>query len=127
MKDLNSLKVFDAVLTTGSVADAAKKLGISSPAISQALNKLREQYSDPLFIKDGRGIKATKFANELHEEIKEPLAILLNSSDLHKSFDPLTSNRVFKIATHTDFDLLFFSTLYSKKHRFAILYGKTIL
>lgn len=114
MNDLNILKVFEAVISTGSVNGAAKKLNITSPAVSQSLNKLREIYPDPLFIKDGRGLKATNYALQLYDNIKEPLALLINSVDLNGKFDPFTSQRTFKITTHADLDLLFFSKIFNE-------------
>lgn len=64
--DLNLLKTFDVVMKTRSVNEAADSLGITAPAVSQALNRLREQYQDPLLIRKGRGIAPTNFAVELH-------------------------------------------------------------
>lgn len=114
MNDLNLLKVFEAVISTGSVNEAAEKLNITPPAVSQSLNKLRSRYSDPLFVREGRGLKATHFAKELYDKIKEPLAILMNSADIHSEFDPVTSERTFRIATHSDIDLLFFAELFNE-------------
>ncbi|MEF1304760.1 LysR family transcriptional regulator, partial [Vibrio owensii] len=68
--DLNLLKTFDAVMKSKSVNDAATALNITAPAVSHALNKLRDQYQDPLFVRQGRGIVPTNFAIELHAEIK---------------------------------------------------------
>ena len=76
--DLNLLKTFDAVMKSKSVNDAATALNITAPAVSHALNKLRDQYQDPLFVRQGRGIVPTNFAIELHAEIKEPLSLLIN-------------------------------------------------
>ncbi len=114
MNDLNLLKVFEAVISTGSVNEAANKLNITPPAVSQSLNKLRDRYADPLFIREGRGLKATHYAKELYDKIKEPLAILMNSADIHSEFDPDSSTRTFKIATQSDLDLLFFSDIFNK-------------
>lgn len=114
MSDLNLLKVFEAIISTGSVNEAARKLNITPPAISQSLNKLRDKYSDPLFVRSGRGLKSTNFAEELYDQIKEPLAILVNSSKIHSSFEPETSERTFKIGTNPDIDLLLYSDLINK-------------
>lgn len=114
MNDLNLLKVFEAIISTGSVNEAANKLNITPPAISQSLNKLRVKYSDPLFIRAGRGLKPTSFAIELYNQIKEPLAVLMNSVDIHTQFDPKTSERSFKIGTNPDVDLLLYAKLLNK-------------
>ncbi|WP_119008522.1 LysR family transcriptional regulator [Vibrio superstes] len=104
--DLNLLKTFDAVMKARSVNVAAEALDISAPAVSQALNRLREQYNDPLFIRDGRGIAPTNFAVELHAEVQEPLSMLLNGAKSRQHFDAPNSNRTFRISSHKDIDLL---------------------
>lgn len=104
--DLNLLKTFDAVVKARSVNLAADALGISAPAVSQSLNRLREQYNDPLFVRDGRGIAPTSFAMELHSEIQEPLSLLLNGAKSRQSFDAANSRRTFRISSHKDIDLL---------------------
>lgn len=114
MRDLNLLKVFEAIMSTGSVNEAAKKLSISAPAVSQSLGKLRTEYNDPLFIRDGRGLKPSSFALYLFDELEEPLSILMNSSDINSSFEPKTSKRIFRIASNSDLDVLFFSKLRKK-------------
>lgn len=111
MKDLNLLKVFDAIMSTGSVNGAAAKLQISAPAISQSLAKLRYEYNEPLFIRDGRGLKATSFALSLYEELEGPLSLIMNSTEVNSNFDPSISHRTFRIASNPDMDLLFFTKL----------------
>ncbi|RTZ18089.1 LysR family transcriptional regulator [Vibrio aquaticus] len=104
--DLNLLKTFDVVMKTRSVNDAADRLEITAPAVSHALNRLREQYQDPLFIRKGRGIAPTNFAIELHEEIQEPLSLLLNGAKSRQQFSPELSQRTFRLSSHKDLDLI---------------------
>ena len=104
--DLNLLKTFDAVMKSNSVNQAAEVLNISSPAVSHALNRLREVYQDPLFIRQGRGIAPTNFALELHSEIQEPLSLLLNGAKSRQEFCPELSQRTFRISSHKDIDLI---------------------
>lgn len=75
-------------MSAGSVNAAANKLSISAPAVSQSLAKLRVEYNDPLFIRDGRGLKPSSLAKSLYEELEEPLAIIINSSDINSTFEP---------------------------------------
>lgn len=49
--DLNLLRVFDAVMKLGSVNATAEMLDITAPTVSHSLNRLREEYNDPLFIR----------------------------------------------------------------------------
>ncbi len=111
LMDLNLLKTLDAVMKARSVNVAAEALGISAPAVSQSLNRLREQYNDPLFIREGRGIAPTNFAIELHAEVQEPLNLLLNGSKSRQHFDAQNSRRTFRISSHKDIDILVVPTL----------------
>ena len=51
--DLNLLKVFEALMTEGTVTRAAQKLSLTQPSVSNALWRLRETYGDPLFVRSG--------------------------------------------------------------------------
>ena len=58
-KDLNLLLVFDTLMTELNVSRAAVKLGLSQPAMSHALGRLRENFGDPLFSRLPRGVAPT--------------------------------------------------------------------
>ena len=60
--DLNLLRAFDAVLREGSVTAAAERLGLSQPAMSNALARLRALLGDPLFVRTPGGMDPTPFA-----------------------------------------------------------------
>lgn len=111
MIDLNLFIVFDAIYTTGSVKEAAERLNVSPPAISHSLSKLREIYNEPLFVREGRGLKATSFASELHKSTKDHLSYLVNSQNLFSDFNSEKTNRIFKIGTESDLDLVFYPQL----------------
>lgn len=117
--DLNLLKTFDVVMNTLSVNEAAETLGVTAPAVSHTLNRLREQYQDPLFVRQGRGIAPTNFATELHAEIQEPLTRLLNGAKSRQAFDPKTSKRTFRISSHKDLDLMVVPPLISYRDQYA--------
>jgi len=117
--DLNLLKTFDVVMKTRSVNEAAESLNISAPAVSHALNRMREQYQDPLFIRKGRGITPTNFAIELHEEIQEPLNLLLNGAKSRQQFNHQTSRRTFRLSSHKDLDLIFVPPLIAYRDQYA--------
>lgn len=68
--DLNLLTVFEAVYFYKSVSKAAELLGMTSPAVSQSIQRLRQFFPDPLFIRDGKGISPTVFADSMHDNIK---------------------------------------------------------
>ncbi|MDN3612046.1 LysR substrate-binding domain-containing protein [Vibrio ostreicida] len=117
--DLNLLKTFDMVMKTRSVNQAANALGISAPAISQSLNRLRDQYQDPLFIRQGRGITPTTVAIELYAEIQAPLQLLLNGSRSRQLFEPDSSRRTFHLSSHKDLDLMIVPPLVTYRDRYA--------
>lgn len=71
--DLNLLRVFVALIEEGGASRAALRLGVTQPAVSAALARLREIYADPLFERTGRGLRPTLRANELAPLIGEAL------------------------------------------------------
>jgi DNA-binding transcriptional LysR family regulator len=71
LPDLNLLITLDAVLAEGSVARAAKRLGLSPSAMSRALSRLRETTGDPLLVRAGRGLVPTPRALELRERVSQ--------------------------------------------------------
>ncbi|WP_234496436.1 LysR family transcriptional regulator [Vibrio maritimus] len=119
--DLNLLRTFDAVMKSQSVNEAAEALNITAPAVSHALNRLREQYQDPMFVRQGRGIVPTNFAVELYADIQEPLSLLINGAKFRESFDPKTSQRTFRISSHKDIDLFLVPPLTRYKQQHAPL------
>lgn len=117
--DLNLLKTFDVVMKTRSVNIAAENLNVSAPAVSHALNRLREQYQDPLFIRQGRGITPTTLAIELHAEIQQPLNLLLNGAKSRQQFNPQTSQRTFRLSSHKDLDVMILPHLLAYRDQHA--------
>jgi DNA-binding transcriptional LysR family regulator len=69
--DFNLLITLDAVLTEGSVARAARRLGLSPSAMSRSLARLRETTGDPLLVRAGRGLVPTPRAIALREQVSE--------------------------------------------------------
>src|SRR5687767_3932697 len=94
--DLNLLRVFDAVLRDRSVTGAARHLGLTQPAVSNALARLRLQFEDALFVRTPRGMDATPFARELAEPVRQALALLESALAHGPGFDPATATRAFR-------------------------------
>jgi DNA-binding transcriptional LysR family regulator len=67
--DLNLLLALDALLTEGGVTGAARRLGLSSSAMSRTLTRLRSATGDPLLVRAGRGLVPTPYAAELRERV----------------------------------------------------------
>jgi DNA-binding transcriptional LysR family regulator len=94
--DLNLLRVFDAVLHERGVTPAAARLGLTQPAVSNALARLRAVFGDALFVRTGAGMDATPFARELAQPVRQALALLESALAHGPGFDPGTSTRAFR-------------------------------
>jgi DNA-binding transcriptional LysR family regulator len=69
--DLNLLPALNALLAEGSVAGAARRLGLSTSAMSRTLTRLREATGDPLLVRAGRAMVPTPRAMELRQQVRE--------------------------------------------------------
>jgi len=69
--DMNLLAALDALLAEGSVTGAARRLGLSSSAMSRTLARLRSATGDPLLVRAGRGLVPTPRAAELRDQVHE--------------------------------------------------------
>ena len=96
--DLNLLAVFDAIAAEGNLSRAARRLGMSQPAMSNALARLRETLDDPLFVRTGRGMEPTPRARLMTEPIRQALDLMQNSLRTDSAFDFASSKRSFTVA-----------------------------
>ena len=94
--DLNLLRVFDAVLRERGVTAAAARLGLTQPAVSNALARLRALFGDALFVRTAAGMDATPFARGVAEPVRQALALLESALAHGPGFDPATSTRAFR-------------------------------
>jgi len=97
MLDLNLLPVFEAMLVEQNVTAAASHVGLTQSAMSNALGRLRQHFDDPLFVKTKTGMLPTPRAQELAGPIRHALALIRATAAEHERFDPLTSDRTFRI------------------------------
>lgn len=95
--DLNLLRLFAEVHRLGSVSRAAEALGMTQPAASQGLARLRHQLKDPLFVRAPGGVKPTARANELAGTVRQTLLALGQAIDASVRFDPRSSRRLFRL------------------------------
>lgn len=95
--DLNLLLVFDAVYKEGSITKAADRLGLSQPAVSNALNRLRQHLDDPLFHRGPGGMEATPLSRRIAPSVMKSLRSVEESLSMNTDFDPRTSAREFTI------------------------------
>jgi DNA-binding transcriptional LysR family regulator len=94
--DLNLLRVFDAVLRERGVTRAAARLGLTQPAVSNALARLRALFGDALFVRTPAGMDATPFARGVAEPVRQALALLESALAHGPGFEPATSTRAFR-------------------------------
>jgi DNA-binding transcriptional LysR family regulator len=97
--DLNLLVVFDAVIRERNVTRAGQRLGLSQPAVSAALARLREIFGDPLFIRTSTGVTPTQRAQQLVEPVGTALLLIRDALEEQCRFDPLKSRREFNLFT----------------------------
>ena len=97
--DLNLLVVFDTLMAERNVTRAAERNGLSQPAVSKALNRLRFLFADPLFVRRDRGMEPTARALELAGPIHGALADISQTLTQQTRFEPLTAHATVKIAT----------------------------
>lgn len=81
------LQLLLTVLEEGTITRAADKLGISQSAVSHALEKLRDELGDPLFVRAGRSIVATDYARRIKPNIEQALQLLEGITAAH-SLEP---------------------------------------
>lgn len=96
--DLNLLPVFVTLMEERSVTRAAERLGITQPALSNALARLRTTLQDPLFIRERYGVQPTPIALELAPVIAEALAKIDDAVLGQQDFDPASAERLLTVA-----------------------------
>lgn len=99
--DLNLLTVFDAVITERSLTRAAYKLGMSQPAVSNALGRFRNVIGDPLFVRTAQGMIPTARARLLAEHVRRALDLVQTGvyrSRRDERFDYSSSTRLTTMA-----------------------------
>lgn len=105
--DLNLLLVFNQLLAERSVSGAARALGLSQPAVSNALARLRKAVGDELFLRTSRGMEPTPRAVQLAEPVAAALQLLQGALRQDQGFDPATSSRAFTVGM-TDIGEIYF-------------------
>lgn len=95
--DLNLLRVFDAMMQEGSTVRAGDRIGLSQPAVSSAIGRLRHITGDTLFVRDGNRMVPTPRAVELHDPVRSALAQIEEALSKASGFDPARSERTFRI------------------------------
>jgi DNA-binding transcriptional LysR family regulator len=96
--DLNLLVYLDVLLRMRNVTRAAESLGISQPAMSNGLRRLRKLFSDPLLVRTSSGMSPTERALELQPLVRDIVASVEKAIEPDKGFDASNADRVFRIS-----------------------------
>ena len=96
--DLNLLRVLDALLIEHSTVRAGERLGLSQPAVSGALKRLRHALGDELFFRSGQKLEATEYALSLKEPLQDVIGQIERLIRKKAVFDPATATDSFRIA-----------------------------
>jgi len=97
--DLNLLIVFDVLMQERNLTRAGKRLGLSQPATSHALARLRTMLHDDLFVRTPEGMQPTSRAEQMAEPVRNAL-LTLSTTLQPEQFDPATSEREFTVAVN---------------------------
>jgi DNA-binding transcriptional LysR family regulator len=100
--DLNLLVAFDALWSERHVTRAARRVGLTQPAMSHALRRLRARYEDVLFEPTRAGLMPTSRAQAIAPAVKEALALVGRTLKGPAPFDARALRRTFTLAT-TDY------------------------
>ncbi len=98
--DLNLLLAFESLMDERNVTRAAKRIGLSQPAMSNALTRLRRTFNDPILVRSPEGMMPTPAAQALIGPIREALASLRAAIEEKPAFNPAASRRVFHLLTN---------------------------
>ena len=109
--NLNLLPIAFALYDERSVSAAAKALGMSQPAVSMALRKLRTHFDDPLFIRTARGVQPTPRAHALVKASRPLVARLQEDLLSSQTFDAVRSTRAFAFALSDVGEIVFLPRL----------------
>lgn len=97
--DLNLIVYLDVLLREKNVTRAAEQLGITQPAMSNILRRLRTLFGDPLLVRSSEGMTPTEYAIELQPRIRGILEDITLLLEPRTEFRPYTTSRMFRIMT----------------------------
>lgn len=95
--DLNLLVYLDVLLRERNVTKAASHLGITQPALSNGLRRLRELFGDPLLVRTSEGMTPTDRALLLQPQVRDILASIEKTVQPQREFQAVSATRVFRI------------------------------
>ena len=117
--DLNLFIVFDAIYTEANLTRAGQIVGITQPAVSNALSRLRETFNDPLFVRTAQGMVPTPMAQNIIGPVRNALALLRVSVQESRIFTPLQANKTYRISMTDLTEQVMLPPLFQRLRRLA--------
>ncbi len=109
--DLNLVRVLDALLRERSVTRAGERIGLSQPAVSAALSRLRYALNDQLFVRRGNDMLPTPLAERLAEPVRAALSEIDRMFGSARTFEPAELERTFTLMGADFFSMLLMPAL----------------
>jgi DNA-binding transcriptional LysR family regulator len=117
--DLNLLVVFNQLLVERRVSKVAENLGLTQPAVSNSLARLRKLLGDELFLRTPAGMEPTPYADQLAESVTYALGLIHGALNQRSTFDPSESTRSFTVGMTDIGEIYFLPTLIDRLRRQA--------
>lgn len=112
--DLNLLRVFHAIAEEGTLTLAGVRLGLSQPAVSYALVRLRTMFNDPLFVRSGNTMQPTSTALELLAPVRRMMSSAQEALRHAERFIPAQSTRTFYVSMSDIGEVMFLPPISEK-------------
>ena len=94
---LTHLQLVEALARNGNLTDAAKQIGLTQPAASHALARLRRELQDPIFVRTSEGMRPTPYGSRLAVAVHDALQVLRDGLERRQDFEPRKSKRTFNM------------------------------
>jgi DNA-binding transcriptional LysR family regulator len=117
--DLNLLVVFQQLMVERRVSKVAENLGLTQPAVSNSLAKMRRMFGDDLFLRTPSGMVPTPFAEQLDESVGYALAMIHSGLNQQTQFDSKTAKRSMTIGMTDIGEIVFLPVLIEHISRLA--------
>ncbi|WP_425258966.1 LysR family transcriptional regulator [Rubrivivax sp. RP6-9] len=117
--DLNQLVTFQHLMVERRVSRVAEILGLTQPAVSNTLARLRRQFGDELFVRTPAGMMPTPFAEQLAGPIGHALGMIHSGLNQHRVFDPATVKRSITVGMTDIGEIVFLPALVDRLRREA--------
>jgi len=117
--DLNLFRVLDAIHTHGGISAAARALHLTQPAITHSLNRLRELFGDPLFVRQGNRVVPTHKARSVMAEVQLHLRGLQATTQMHSAFHADELDMTFNVGFRDVLESIVFPPLLAQIARLA--------